>query len=495
MVVVAVALAVEVLYVFVANVGLLAAKPRLAAGAPVSVTFDRAFSLFPGVLSLRGVRVSEASSWSVELAGVTVRFAPWQLVTAPRRVASVTAELVGLRVGSFDATWPATAPPGHLVARDVTLADDRLALGVDADLAGATLSYARTTFARDVKGTVKLEVGAFNPSRVSPVATASGTVALDGAFVSLAPLVSVASLATTQAPGTLHLAAVLQGGVVEPASEVRADTSHATLRDARGAGVDLPRGLALRLGVAAGKPDELELSARAKALAFTSATPGAPADSFEDVEVVAPAGSTDASRLALAPRALDWTAARVTVHEAASVLTARARGHFELDPSPAAELAASSGRLALLGVVLESPGEVDHAPFDATVTLRRFSVSGARGVTLRGDLHVTGADPRPLLELVVTSPALTSTLRSLRPRAFTLAATVDRERDCLAFDALTLAAAPLAVRGAYHRDAATSRGAFLVRGGPVPVGVTLRDGHESLTLGATDAWLAKTLGR
>ncbi|HEY1956850.1 MAG TPA: hypothetical protein VGH28_14620 [Polyangiaceae bacterium] len=491
-VLVLVAAALETLYLAIANVALVIARKSLAAAAPVSVTFDHAFTLFPGFVSLRGVRVEQARAWTVTIASADVRFLPWQLVSEPRRIVSVTADVTDVSVESLGKTRRSS---GHarLVARDVAIEASRVALDLDADVTNVTLENDGAVLARDVKGTMKLHVASVDFSGAAPLATTSGTIALDGVFVSLEPLASFGSLTTTQDPGTLHVAATLDGGLIGPASEILAHTECATLRDAHGANADFPHGLDVRMGVSKANAGALQLSVRAKTLAFGSADPKAAADAFEDFELVVPAGSTDLKRVAFVMRELDWAVRRATLHESTSVVTAGASGHLDLEVNHADELSSYAGRIALDHVVVDSPGETDHTPFEANVTLRRFTISRDRGIALRGDLHAHGDDPRPLLELVVTSPTVRGGLRALPARPFVLDTTLDRENGRLAFDDIKLDAAPLTIRGGYRRAGADARGAFLIEGGPLPLGVATHDGHETLALGATERWLSTQL--
>jgi len=476
----------ELLYLVVANVALLASKRRFA-----GVTFESAFTLYPGSVALRGVEVENAHAWAIAASSADVRFAPWELLGGRKRVASVTAEVTSVTVESGAAKRRASGQ-AHVVARDVTIADGRVSLALDATVAGTTLESDGAVLSRDVEGQIALRVAPVDPTRSTPLAETSGRIDLHGTFVSFAPLVSAGSLATEQDAGTFRVAVKLDAGLVDPASEIVAHTDRATIGDARGAGAELPRGLDVRLGVSKSKADELALSVRTPSVIFDSPD-AAQRDSFDELEVVAPAGSIDLKRTDPAPRTLAWTVRSAVLREAASVLRAAAHGDFSFDAGKPGEASAHAGHIVLEHVVIDSPGEDDHAPFDATVAIRAFTFTRERGVALRGDVHASGKDPRPLLELFVASPTIRGALRSIRPKSFTFDALLDRGRGRLAFDDLVLVAKPLTVRGGYRRVATTTSGAFLVGDDTLTFGVELRDGHESIALGATPAWLARAL--
>lgn len=483
----------EAIWVVVANIALAAIAKKFDDADPVGVAFDRGYSLVPGSVHLRGVKVHGAASggWSVAIARADVGFSIWRVVTAPRVVDSIAADVDSVEIGQKAPTRRSKGPM-HVVVSDLSLDGSRVSFRVDADVRGVTLENAGDVLARDVRGTIALRVAPVDLDKHSLIETASGPIALDGTFVSLAPLASFGSLETTQEPGTLHVAGSLDAGLLGPSSEIRAHTSRATLSDGRGARGDFPSGLDVLVRVAPATPTELQLAVETPRLVFAGKSTEPP-DVFEDFELTVPAGSSDLKLDRLAMTSLAWSTRRATVHEGATSLASPADGTLRFELGHETELVAKSGTIHAASVVVESPDVDDRTPFEARLVVEGLSVSRAHGISLRGPLHASGPDALPVLEVFVTSPSIRGALGSLAHKSFTLDATMDRSDGVLALDDLTLNAAGLAMRGGYRRSEASSSGAFLVEDGTLSVGISMKDKKESLVLGASSRWLDRAL--
>jgi hypothetical protein len=477
--------AIEALYLIVANVALAVIAKRFADREPVGVAFDRGLTWFPGRIHLRGVHV-KGKTWSVAMSDADV-------VTTFTRIDSVTADVISVDIDEKEQRRSKGAI--HVVVSDIVLDDQRVAFHADTKVDDATLEHGAVVLASGVHGTITLKVASVDLARQSILDTASGKVSLDGVFLSLEPLASFASLTTTQDRGTLHVAGTLDAGRVQSPSEIRAHTTHATLKDARGASADFPRGLDVVVQLMPDAEDaELELAVQTPSLVFGSADPSKPADVFDDFELTVPAGDPDLKTNHLVMRSLTWTSQHARVHEGATTLAASARGtlHFEIGKGD--ELAADTGTITATNVTVENPDAPDRAPFDAHLKIDRLAISRAEGIFLRGPLHASGDDVRPLLEVLVTSPSIRQTFSSFH-QPFTLDTTMRRSNKKLALDDFTLHSAKVTLRGGYHRDDATSAGAFLLEDGVLPVGIVMHDKTESLVQGATSSWLTRELSK
>ena len=485
-----IAVALELVYVVAGSIALAVVAKKFDANAPVGVAFDRGFTWFPGRVHLHGVRVhgAGAGAWSVAISDANVAFTPWGIAASPRRIDSVTADVTSVDLGDRRSKGAI-----HVVATDITIDDPRVAFHVDANVTGATLETT-AQLANDVHGSIALDVAPVDLAHHSMLETASGKVALDGVFLSLAPLASFGSLATTQDPGTLHVAGTLDKGLLAPSSEIRAHTAHATLADDHGASAAFPRGVDVVVRVAPASPKDLQLAVETPSLVFGGADPSKPADAFDDFEMSVPAGSSDLKQDHLEMRSLDWSSKHATMHEGATTLSAVVSGHLHFQVRTDGELVADSGFMHGANVTVENPDAPDRTPFDARLVIERIAVTRAHGIAIRGPLHASGADARPLLEVLVTSENVRKSVGgAVAHKAFTLDTTLDRDDGHLSMDDFVLHAPPLKLRGGYRRRDATARGAFVLEDSVLPVGILLHDKTESIVLGATSSWLQHQL--
>lgn len=480
----------EVLYLVAGNIALAACSKKFDANAPVGVAFEHGFTWIPGRVYLRGVRVHGADSggWSVAIASASVAFAPWSVATSPRRIDSVAMDVTQVDIGARRSKGAM-----HVVASDVTIDDALLAFHVSTNVDDATLESSGALLANKMHGTVALDVAPVNVEQRSILETTSGKIALDGVFLSLNPLASFGSLATTQDPGTLHVSGTLDKGQLAPASEIRAHTSRATLKDDHGAKGEFPKGLDVVVRVAPSAASELQLAIETPSLVFGSADPAKPADTFDDFAMSVPAGSSDLKMNKLEMRSLDWSSSHATIHEGQTTLTAKTSGHFHFDVRADGELVADSGFIHAGSVVVENPDATDRTPFEARLVVERLVVTHENGIALRGPLHASGTDARPLLEILVTNPSIRQNVSgALAHKAFTLDTSLNRDDAHVALDDLVLAATGLKLRGTYRRNDKTTRGAFILDDGVLPpVGIALHDKTESFVIGASQAWLTK----
>ena len=485
--------ALEALYVVVANVALAVCAKRFASESPVGVAFDRGLSWFPGRARLRGVHLHGAANggWAVEISDADVAFTPWGVATSPRRIDSVTMDVTQVDIGARRSKGAM-----HVVVRDVTIDDARVALHVDANVSDATLESDGALLANGVHGTIVLDVAPVDVQRRSMIETTSGKIALDGVFLSLEPLASFGTLKTTQDRGTLRVAGALDKGQLGPTSEIRAHTARATLKDDHGADADFPKGLDVLVRVAPAKPSELQLAVQTPSLVFGSADPSRPADVFDEFEMTVPAGSSDLKLDHLAMRELDWTTRHASIHEGATTLSAVANGHLHFEVRTDGALVADSGFFHATNVIVENPDAPDHEPFEAKLTIERLAVTHESGITLRGPLHCNGPDARPVVDVLVTSDSIRRAVSgSIAHKAFTLDTSLSRDNSHVELESFALVAGGLKLRGGYSRRDQSSRGAFLLEDGVLPVGIALHDKKESIVLGAGTSWLEHELAK
>jgi hypothetical protein len=182
----------------------------------------------------------------------------------------------------------------------------------------------------------------------------------------------------------------------------------------------------------------------------------------------------------------------VTFHEGASTLDATADGtvHFETGH---VDSLVSSGVIHATNVIIENPDVTDRTPLEARLSLDRLTISRERGIALHGHLHASGPDATPLLELFVSSPSIRRELVALPRHTFSVDTSIDRSEGHLALDALSLERGELVIRGGYMRRDAETHGAFLVEGGPIPVGIVMNSREtskkESIVLAPPAHWL------
>jgi hypothetical protein len=482
----------EVLYLVVGNIALAACAKRFDTNSPVGLSFEHGFTWLPGRAYLRGVKAHGGGTdpWAVAIDGATIAFAPWSVVTSPRRIDSVSMDASQVDIGARRSKGKM-----HVVATDVTIDDALLSFKVDAKVDDATLESSGVVLAKSMKGTITLDIAPVDVDKRSILETASGKVALDGVFLSLEPLASFGSLATVQDPGTLHVAGTLDKGQLAPSSEIHAHTGRATLKDDHGAKGDFPKGIDVVVRVAPARPSELQLAIETPSLVFGGADPTKPADTFDDFEMTVPAGQSDLKTNKLEMRSLDWTSPRATIHEGETTLTAKASGHFHFTVRSDGALVADGGYIQAASVVVENPDTPDRTPFDARLVIERLAVTHESGIAMRGPLHASGSDARPLLEILVTNPSIRQNVSgALAHKAFTLDTTLTRDDTRVTLDDLALVATGLKLRGTYRRNDKTTRGAFILDDGVLPpVGIALHDKTESFTIGASQAWLTKQL--
>ena len=473
--------ALEALYVVVANIALAASTKRFDDRAPAGASFDRAVTVFPGRIHFHGLRLHGAASdgWSVTTSECDVAFGVWRVITSPRRIDTITADVTDVAFGAKGTTRLSGAM--HVVAKDVTLDDALVSFSVNVKVDGVKMDDGGV-LATDVHGAIDARVAPVDVASHSMLDAASGTIVLDGVFVSLAPFASVASLTTTQDPGTLHVAAMLDAGHVKPTSEIRAHTAHATLKDEHGANADFPRGLDILLRPVA---NDLELAVQTPSLVFGSADASRPADTFDDFELALPAASE--------VKSLTWRSKHVSFHEGASTLGGAADGLLLFEAGHGESLVAIGGDIRATNVTVDNADVSDHTPFDARMVLSRLTLSRNEGIAFRGRLHASGTDATPVFELVVSSPSIRRELTTLPKHAFILDANVERSEHHLTLDDVTLERGALKMRGGYVRRDAQSSGAFLVEGGPLPVGIAMKGKTESIVPAPPASWLEHQL--
>ena len=476
----------EILYLIVGNIALAVCSGRFANESPVGVSFDRGLTWFPGRAHLRGVHVKGAASggWSVEIADADVAFG--------RKIDSITGDVTAVKIGARGSKGAM-----HVVVSDIVIDDPTVSLEIDGKVEKATLESDGTVLANDLHGTIALDVAPVDLQRRSMIDTTSGKVALDGVFLSLESLASFGTLKTTQDKGTLRVAGTLDKGQLGASSEIRAHTAHATLKDDHGASADYPKGIDVLVRVAPAKPSELQLAIQTPSLVFGSADPGKPADAFDDFEMTVPAGSSDLKLDHLAMRELDWTARHATIHEGATTLSASATGHLHFEVRTDGALVADSGDIHGAKVTVMNPDAPDHEPFDAKLTIERLAVTHESGIMLRGPLHCSGNDARPIVDVLITSDSMRHAVSgSIAHKPFTLDAAVNRDNAHVTLDGFLLQAPGLKLRGGYTRRDQSSRGAFILDDGNLPpVGISLRDKKESIVLGASSSWLEHELAK
>jgi hypothetical protein len=483
--------ALEVLYLIAGNIALAACAKRFDNESPVGVSFARGFTWFPGRAHLSGVRLHGAASggFSVDIDSANVAFGVLGVATSPRRIDAITADVTAVQIGTRGSKGAM-----HVVITDVTIDDARVSLHVDTKVDGATLESDGAVLANGMKGTIVLDVAPVDIQRHSMIETTSGTIALDGVFLSLEPLASFGTLKTTQDQGTLHVAGTLKSGQLGAASEIRAHTAHATLKDDHGANADFPKGLDVLVRVAPATPSDLQLAVETPSLVFGSADASRPADVFDDFEMTVPAGSSDLKLDRLAMRELDWTTRHASIHEGATTLSAVVNGHLHFEVRTDGALVADSGYMRATKVTVDNPDAPDHEPFDAKLTIERLAVTHETGIGLRGPLHCSGGDARPVVDVLVTSDSIRHAVSgSIAHKPFTLDTTLNRDNAHVTLEAFVLQAAGLKLRGGYTRRDQSAHGAFLLEDGTLPIGITLHDKKESIVLGATSSWLEQQL--
>jgi hypothetical protein len=278
--------------------------------------------------------------------------------------------------------------------------------------------------------------------------------------------------------------------VLQPSSEIVADTAHASLKDARGASADYPRGLTITLGVSPTSPRELRLAVATRQIVFGSADPSRPADVFDGFELAVPAGDADLRLNRMEMRSLVWSTDHARIHEGATTLSGKAFGTLRFEVGHASRLVASTGTIQVKDILV---GDGDRAPFDALFSLERLEVSREAGMAIRGRVHPSGKDAHAIVDLIVSSPPLRQTLAALDGQPFSGDAAFERRENHLAIDALTLDCAGLNLRGGYHRSASESFGAFVVTEGALRVGIVSKNGKESIVLAPASTWLETQL--
>jgi hypothetical protein len=468
--------ALELVYVVAANVALYACSSRFASRAPFAFSYDRGTSVFPGRFHFRGLRVSGTSG-----GGFAATTSECDVVAmSPEHVSHVSADVTAIDLAGKRITGTL-----HVDARDITIDGDNVSLDADAKTSATQIEIDHVTFASDVTGTISAHIDGADFAKGNALDKTSATVDLSGKFLSLAPLASLGSLVATQDPGTLRIVGSSKSGVVQPASELRADTTHATLNDARGALVDFPRGLTIAIAVSAAPENLLRGDVRATKVVFQSADASRPPDVFDDFDLTAPLGD-------LPVRSLAWSSGHVVMHEGASTLTAKASGALHFTPSSAG-VVADVGNIEASNVVIENAKTTDRSPFDASMEIDHLVISRADGIAFGGRMHASGEDARPIFELLVSSPRIRGALGSLGTKPFTVDATLERRDGRVAIDDLVMRSGSLSVRGAYHRRENESRAAFVASGGPIPVGVAQKNATESLVVAPPSGWLATEL--
>jgi hypothetical protein len=485
--------ALEVLYVIAGNVALAVCAKRFDANSPVGLSFERGFTWIPGRASLRGVRVhggTASDGWSV-VGSASVAFAPWSVVTSPRRIDSITMDATQVDIGARRSKGAM-----QITLSDIVIDDALLSFKADANVMDSTLESSGALLAKGMHGTITLDVAPVDVDKHSIVDTMSGKVALDGVFLSLEPLASFGTLKTTQDEGTLHIAGTLDKGQLKPASEIRAHTAHATLKDDHGSSGAFPKGIDVVVRVAPTTASDLQLAIETPSLVFAGADPSKPADVFDDFTMSVPAGSSDLKLDHSDMRDLDWTSKHATVHEGATTLSAALTGHLHFDVGKDGALVASGGEMHATNVTVLNADAPDHEPFEAKLGITRLAITHENGITLRGPLHCNGGDARPVVEVLVTSDSIRHAVSgSIAHKPFTLDATINRDDARLALDNFVLNAAGLKLRGGYVRKDQSSHGAFILEDGTLPVGIALHDKKESIVLGASSAWLEQQLAK
>ncbi len=478
-VVVLAVVALEAVYLVAANVALAVSTKRFASGASAGFAFDRGITWIPGRIHFRGLRVTARGGWTITIAECDVAFDVWRVVTSPRHIDTITADVSAVEFATKGATRRAKGAM-HVVVKDIVVDDASVSFGGNAKVDETTFESDGVAFASGVHGTIDLRVAPVDVATRSLLDTATGTIALDGDFLSLVAVASLASLTTTQDRGTLHIAESLDGGHFGPSSEIRAHTAHATLNDGRGASAAFPRGLEIALRPMA---NAFQLEARTPSLVFGSADATRPPDTFDDFELIVPTVS--------AAKSLSWSARHVSFHEGATTLDASVDGSLQFDKRDDKSFVANAGDIRATKITAENPEVTNRTPFDAHLVLDRLTVSREQGIGIGGQLHASGDDATPVFELFVSSPSIRRELTTLPKHAFTLDATLERSESRFALDNLTLARGEMTVRGGYVRHDAQSSGAFLVRGGVLPIGITMNGKDESIVLAPASGWLER----
>jgi hypothetical protein len=477
--------ALEIVYVALANVALFAASTRFADRAPVGVAYDRALTFVPGRVHVRNLRVTGAANggWNVTVADCDVVFDVWQIVNAPRRVRRISGDVTAVEIGPKGATKRLSGTI-HVDVRDLAIDGSQISFDATSTVAGGAIDSAKETLASDVAGSVAIRIQDADDA-------GTGSVDLHGKFLSMAPLTSFASLIATQDPGTVRIVGSVKAGVLQPSSEVVANTAHATLKDARGASADYPHGLTITLGVSPTSPRALRLAVATPQIVFGSADPSRPADVFDGFELAVPAGDADLRLNRMEMRSLEWSTDHARIHEGATTLSGKASGTLRFEVGHASRLVANTGTIQVKDMLVEGDG--DRAPFDALFSLERLEVSRDAGMAIRGHVHPSGKDAHAIVDLIVSSPPLRQTLAALDGQPFSGDAAFERRENHLAIDALTLDCAGLNLRGGYHRSASESLGAFVVTEGELRVGIVSKNGKESIVFAPASTWLETQL--
>ncbi len=475
--------ALELLYLALANAALFAASARFADRAPVGVAYDRALTFVPGRVHVRNLRVTGAAQggWKVSVADCDVVFDVWQIITAPRRVKRISGEVTAVEIGPKGRAMRLSGTI-HVDVRDLAVDGSQLSFDATSTVSAGAIDSAGETLANNLTGSIAF--------RIRDGDAGTGSVDVRGTFLSMAPLASLASLIATQDPGTVRIVGSVKAGVVQPSSEIVADTTHATLKDARGGSADYPRGLTITFGVTPTSSRELRLAITTPQVVFGSADAGHSPDVFDDFELAAPAGDTNLSLNPMEMRTLTWSTSHARIHEGGAMLSGKAFGTFRSEVGHAKRMA-SSGTIQANDIVVE--GEGDRAPFDALLSIERLEVSREEGMAIRGHVHPSGKDAHAIIDLVVSSPSLRQTLTALNGQPFTGDAAFERRENHLAIDDLTLDCAGLKLRGGYHRSAGESRAAFVVTEGGLRVGIVSKNGKESITFAPAPTWLETQL--
>lgn len=483
--------ALEVVYLLVANIALAAMSSRYAHEAPIAVAYDRAYTLVPGQVRVRGLRVT-GDGWKLAASDAAVDFNPFAVVTAPRRIHHVGADVTSIELASKDATRRLSGTI-RIDLANVILDGPHVALDASAKVERGRIESDGEAVAGDVAGTLTVVLDSKDVVTRPIIGDTSGAIDWSGTLLSIEPLASLASLGATADPGTLRIAGSWKSGVVQPSSELRAQTGNASVNAARGVSVRFPSGVAVVVSVAPTDARALQLAVRAPRVVVGSADPSEPPDELTSFALVAPAGASGLAAESPPTRSLDWSAERVLLHEGATTFTSTATGSLRFESKHDTGLVADSGSIIASNVVADRADTTGRTPFEARLALTRLTISPRDGLALAGRLHASGADPRPVLELFVSSPSIRGQLGPLERHAFTADATLTRKDEQVSLDDLVLRCAKVVVRGGYRRQGRQSRSAFVVEGGPVPVGIAQHGAKESIVLGPGSSWVASQL--
>jgi hypothetical protein len=539
------------LYLLVGNLALRPGLRSLADEMDVAARHSKAYTLYPGHLHFKDLRITarSGSAWTLALdradlrvdilallrgrlrisrlrgAGLEADLAahPQELARAPEPRAqplvrgSILPDMREPRAGvrartlriedvNIDARTLGAGPhqlDGVLHARAAWIVAGRttLAMGpVTLDIAEGQLRHGQLAVANALRGRVEGRLDALDPSLASgrdALGAANGRIELAGDIVSVGALLPFGAASLDSIPGTLKANVTLDRGVVAKGSEVIVDAGSPAVEQPERATAALPSGLTLIARRSPSESPTLQLEVSIPKLIPPEEHADVSAGVMEDVHLEFDAPGADLSLPWSGDGTLRASVGRGRWPAGAVTLVGKANLRLALrHMAPAAGAARiESGEIEAREVTVEPAvaGEAPpRAPMEGKIRIDGGMLSAREGASFHGGLLIQGSDAGALLDLAGVTGSLRWTLAVAEARPFTLSSSVTRRDPVLRLDDVRFESGYIVATGAFH-EGSERHGAFLVAAGPLSAGLSVEAGHPEVTLSPPQGWLARRL--